>query len=62
MCQLGLRGGGGGGGRDCVCCGSWYSNLFFSKPSMNWEMEVVDRFLLFLSGKKVQLRLEDKVF
>ena len=39
--------------------GGW--NPRFSRPFNDWEMEIVERFLVTLQGKKVVTNMEDRV-
>ena len=39
--------------------GGW--NLHFSRPFNDWEMEMVERFLFSLQGKRVVVNLEDRI-
>ena len=39
--------------------GGW--NPCFSRPFNDWEMEIVERFLVTLQGKKVVTNMEDRV-
>ena len=60
VCFGGIKRGVGGKGLGCFRGGGGLESTFFLAVS-DWEMEIVERFLVTLQGKKVVTNMEDRV-